>query len=57
MRGASVPTITDRERAALAWAEAVTLITHGHLPEPLFEEVCSQLSDKDLKRPKPMKEA
>ena len=28
------PFFTDRERAALAWAEAVTLVHDGHVPEP-----------------------
>ena len=26
------PFYSDRERAALAWAEAVTLVTEGHVP-------------------------
>jgi alkylhydroperoxidase family enzyme len=42
------PYYTERERAALAWAEAVTLITDGHVPEPLFEEVRSHFSETEL---------
>lgn len=42
------PSYTIRERAALAWAEAVTLLTTGHVPEPLYEEVRSQFSAKEL---------
>jgi AhpD family alkylhydroperoxidase len=42
------PYYTDRERAALAWAEAVTLITDGHVPEPLFDEVRSHFSETEL---------
>jgi AhpD family alkylhydroperoxidase len=42
------PDYTDRERAALAWAEAVTSITDGHVPEPLYDEVRSHFSAKEL---------
>src|SRR6195952_410681 len=33
------PYYTDRERAALAWAEAVTLLTEGRVPDAVYEEV------------------
>ena len=33
------PFFTDRERAALAWTEAVTLISDGHVPDAVYEEV------------------
>jgi AhpD family alkylhydroperoxidase len=36
---------TKRERAALAWAEAVTDIQDGHAPDVLYEEVRTQFSD------------
>src|ERR1700728_4330577 len=32
------PFSTDRERAALAWTEAVTLITKGHVSDAVYEE-------------------
>ena len=32
------PYYTERERAALAWTEAVTLITNGHAPDAVYEE-------------------
>src|SRR6188508_2095573 len=32
------PFYTDRERAALAWTEAVTLVTEGHVPDDVFDE-------------------
>ena len=32
----------------LAWTEAVTLITDGHVPEPLFDEVRSHFSETEL---------
>ena len=28
---------SDRERAALAWAEAITKVTEGHVPDEVFE--------------------
>ena len=42
------PYYTERERAALAWTEAVTLITNGHVPDALHEEVRSSFSEKEL---------
>ena len=42
------PFFTDRERAALAWTEAVTLITEGHVPDALYEEVKQRFSDEEL---------
>ena len=42
------PFYTDRERAALAWTEAVTKVTEGHVPDEVFEEVRGQFNDKEL---------
>jgi AhpD family alkylhydroperoxidase len=42
------PYYTDRERAALAWTEAVTLVTSGHVPDMLYEEVRPHFSEKEL---------
>lgn len=42
------PFYTDRERAALAWAEAVTLVTDGHIPDEVFEEVSKQFNEQEL---------
>jgi AhpD family alkylhydroperoxidase len=42
------PFYSDRERAALAWTEAVTLITNGHVPEAIYEEVRPYFSEKEL---------
>jgi AhpD family alkylhydroperoxidase len=41
------PFFTDRERAALAWAEAVTLVGGG-VPDAVFEEARSQFTEKEL---------
>jgi AhpD family alkylhydroperoxidase len=42
------PYYTDRERAALAWTEAVTLITDGHVPDAIYAEVRPHFTDKEL---------
>ena len=42
------PFYTDRERAALEWTEAVTLITQGHVPDDLFARVRTAFTDKEL---------
>lgn len=42
------PYYTERERAALAWVEAVTLITDGHVPDQLYDEVRSHFSEREL---------
>ena len=42
------PFYTERERAALAWTEAVTLITHEHVPDAVYEEARQHLSEEEL---------
>ena len=42
------PYHTDRERAALAWTEAVTLVTSGHVPDEVYEDVRPHFSEKEL---------
>lgn len=42
------PYYTDRERAALAWTEAVTLVTNGHVSDEVYEEVRPHFSEKEL---------
>lgn len=42
------PFYSDRERAALAWTEAVTLITEGHVPDEVFETVRQHFSDQEI---------
>ena len=42
------PYYTDRERAALAWAEAVTLVREGHVPDDVFEEAHGHFNDQEL---------
>lgn len=42
------PFYTDRERAALAWTEAVTLVTQGHVPDDVYAQARAQFSEKEL---------
>ncbi len=42
------PFYTERERAALAWTEAVTLISANDIPDALYEEVREHFSEKEL---------
>jgi len=42
------PFFTDRERAALAWAEAVTLVHDGHVPDAVYEKARQQFSEEEL---------
>ena len=42
------PFYTDRERAALAWAEAVTKITGGNVPDEIYDEAREQFSEEEL---------
>jgi AhpD family alkylhydroperoxidase len=42
------PFYSDRERAALAWTEAVTRVTDGHVPDEVYEQVHSEFSDTEL---------
>lgn len=42
------PYYTERERAALAWTEAVTLVASTHVPDELYEEVRTQFNTKEL---------
>jgi AhpD family alkylhydroperoxidase len=42
------PFFTDRERAALHWTEAVTLVSHDHIPDSAYEETRRHFSDAEL---------
>lgn len=42
------PYYTDRERAALAWAESVTNVQEGHVPDEVYEQVRKQFSEEEL---------
>ena len=42
------PFFSERERAALAWTEATTLISEAGVEEDLFESVRKHFSEKEL---------
>ena len=42
------PYYSDRERAALAWTEAVTNIHEGHVPDSVYEWVRESFTEKEL---------
>ena len=41
------PFFTPRERAALAWTEAVTLVAETHVPAADHEALCAEFSEKE----------
>ncbi|MBV8921566.1 carboxymuconolactone decarboxylase family protein, partial [Bradyrhizobium sp.] len=41
------PAYSERERAALAWTEAVTLIADTHAPDDLYQDVRKHFSDAE----------
>ena len=43
-----VPLYDAKERAALAWTEALTLLTDGHAPDEVYEEVRAQFSEEEI---------
>lgn len=42
------PFYSDRERAALAWTEAITNVQQGHVPEAVFQQARAQFSETEL---------
>jgi len=42
------PYFTERERAALAWTEALTLVADSHVPDEVFAEASAQFSESEL---------
>ena len=42
------PFYSDRERAALAWAEALTNIQDGHAPDDVYEEVAQRFNEAEV---------
>lgn len=42
------PFYTERERAALEWTEAVTLISENDMPDDLYQRVRQQFNEKEL---------
>ena len=42
------PYYSARERAALEWTEALTLVTEGHVPDEVYERVRQEFSEDEL---------
>jgi AhpD family alkylhydroperoxidase len=42
------PLYSERERAALAWTDSLTLIAETHAPDDVFEEVKKHFSDDEI---------
>src|SRR6476620_10320740 len=42
------PYYSDRERAALEWTEALTLVAESHVPDDVYERVRTQFSEDEL---------
>jgi AhpD family alkylhydroperoxidase len=42
------PYYSARERAALEWTEALTLVTEGHVPDGVYERVRQEFSEDEL---------
>lgn len=42
------PFFSDRERAALAWTEAVTLVSDGNVPDEAFASVQAHFTDAEI---------
>ena len=47
-RGGDACDYSDRERAALEWTEAVTLISRDQVPDEIYEGVRKQFSEVEL---------
>jgi AhpD family alkylhydroperoxidase len=42
------PLYTDRERAALAWTEAVTLVSQTHVPDDVYAQLRASFSEAEI---------
>jgi AhpD family alkylhydroperoxidase len=42
------PFYSQRERAALAWTEALTLVADGHVPDDVYNEARQHFSEREL---------
>jgi AhpD family alkylhydroperoxidase len=42
------PYYSERERAALEWTEALTLVSENHVPDDVYERVRGQFSEDEL---------
>jgi AhpD family alkylhydroperoxidase len=42
------PFYSERERAALAWTEALTLVADGHVSDEVYEDARAQFNEEEL---------
>jgi len=42
------PLYSERERAALAWTEAVTLVSETHVPDAVYDQARHHFSETEL---------
>jgi AhpD family alkylhydroperoxidase len=42
------PFFSPRERAALTWTEAVTLVSQTHVPDAVYDEVRAQFDEREI---------
>lgn len=42
------PFFSDRERAALAWTESLTLVSHDHVPDGLWDAVKPHFTEEEI---------
>jgi AhpD family alkylhydroperoxidase len=42
------PLYSERERAALAWTEAVTLVSQTHVPDEVYDQAKAAFSDEEM---------
>lgn len=45
---ADAPIFSARERAALAWCEALTTMAQGHVADAVYDEVCAHFTRTDV---------
>ena len=46
--GREAPGYSEREQAALAWTEALTRITEGHVPDDVYQQAREQFNEAEL---------
>jgi len=46
--GEEAPFFTERERAALVWTEAVTLVGNDHVPDQVYRQARRSFGEKEL---------
>lgn len=42
------PLFTEKEKAALAWTESITLISETHAPDAIYQEVFKYFTEKEI---------